>query len=49
MRWNVVGRARDEMAEATADWNSGGTRFGETRSSMGQMLAPQPLGPTGSR
>jgi redox-sensitive bicupin YhaK (pirin superfamily) len=49
MWWNFVGRSRDEMAEATADWNSGGTRFGETGSSMDRLPAPQPSGPAGSR
>ena len=49
MWWNFVGRSRDEMAEAAADWNSAGARFGETGSSMDRMPAPQPTGPSGSR
>ena len=48
MWWNFVGRSRDEMTEAAADWNSAGARFGETGSSMDRIPAPQPPGPTRS-
>jgi redox-sensitive bicupin YhaK (pirin superfamily) len=42
MWWNFVGRSRDEMAEAAADWNSAGARFGETGSSMDRIPGPRP-------
>ncbi len=42
MWWNFVGRSRQEMAEAAAEWNSGGERFGETGSTMARIPAPRP-------
>jgi redox-sensitive bicupin YhaK (pirin superfamily) len=42
MWWNFVGRSRQEMTDATADWNARGQRFGETGSSMARIAAPRP-------
>ena len=41
--WNFVGRSRQELAEAVADWNGGHPRFGEVRGYPGERLtAPRP-------
>jgi redox-sensitive bicupin YhaK (pirin superfamily) len=48
MWWNFVGRSREEMGDAMADWNSGAERFGETGSSMPRIRAPQPPWRTGA-
>jgi quercetin 2,3-dioxygenase len=40
MWWNFVGRSRDELAEAGAQWNAGSQRFGDTGSLMGRIPAP---------
>ncbi len=42
MWWNFVGRSREEMAEAAADWNAGPQRFGETGSALARIPAPRP-------
>jgi redox-sensitive bicupin YhaK (pirin superfamily) len=40
MWWNFVGRTRDEMADAVADWNAASDRFGDTGSAMARIPAP---------
>jgi quercetin 2,3-dioxygenase len=40
MWWNFVGRSRDEIDEATRDWEAGAERFGETGSPLGRIPAP---------
>ena len=40
MRWNFVGRSRDEVGEAGRQWNAGSDRFGDTGSSMARVPAP---------
>jgi hypothetical protein len=42
MWWNFVGRTRHEVAEAGRQWNAGAGPFGETRSSLARILAPDP-------
>lgn len=42
MWWNFVGRTREEMTLAVADWNAGGERFGEVRSELDRIPAPVP-------
>lgn len=36
--WNFVARSPEEIAEATADWNAGRSRFGEVRGSPSPRL-----------
>lgn len=40
--WNFVGRSRDELARAGAEWDAGAPRFGETGSTMARIPAPRP-------
>jgi redox-sensitive bicupin YhaK (pirin superfamily) len=40
MSWNFVGRSRDEVAEAAADWNAGAERFGTVESALARIPAP---------
>jgi len=40
MSWNFVGRSRDEVAQAAADWNAGADRFGIVDSSLARIPAP---------
>lgn len=40
MWWNFVGRTRDEMTTAVADWNEGSDRFGSTHSELARIAAP---------
>lgn len=40
MWWNFVGRTRDEMTTAVADWNEGSDRFGSTHSEPARIAAP---------
>jgi hypothetical protein len=42
MWWNFVGRTRDEMTGAVAEWNAGAERFGDTGSTMSRIPAPVP-------
>lgn len=45
MYWNFVGRTRDEIAQATEQWNAGDERFGEVRGyTRGRLDAPS-VGP----
>jgi redox-sensitive bicupin YhaK (pirin superfamily) len=41
MWWNFVGRTRDEVAEATADWDAGSERFGAVASELERIPAPE--------
>jgi quercetin 2,3-dioxygenase len=43
MWWNFVGRDRDELERAGADWNAGGARFGAVDSSLARIAAPRPF------
>jgi redox-sensitive bicupin YhaK (pirin superfamily) len=40
MWWNFVGRTREEMTAAVADWNGGDERFGRVHSSLERIPAP---------
>lgn len=40
MWWNFVGRTREEMTVAVAEWNDGHERFGEVRSDLARIAAP---------
>jgi quercetin 2,3-dioxygenase len=40
MSWNFVGRSREEVAEAAADWNAGADRFGAVDSHLTRIPAP---------
>ncbi|HEY7071746.1 MAG TPA: pirin family protein [Acidimicrobiales bacterium] len=40
MSWNFVGRSRDEVAQAAADWNDGADRFGTVDSPLARIPAP---------
>jgi redox-sensitive bicupin YhaK (pirin superfamily) len=40
MSWNFVGRSRDEVAQAAADWNAGAERFGTVDSALARIPAP---------
>jgi redox-sensitive bicupin YhaK (pirin superfamily) len=40
MWWNFVGRTRDEVAVARADWVAGSDRFGEVGSPLGRIDPP---------
>jgi hypothetical protein len=42
MWWNYVGRTRDEIAQAHADWTARDERFGAVRSSLGAIDVPPP-------
>jgi redox-sensitive bicupin YhaK (pirin superfamily) len=42
MSWNFVARTREEVDAATADWNSGSDRFGDTGSPLARIPAPAP-------
>jgi hypothetical protein len=42
MSWNFVGRSRDEVARAAADWNAGRERFGAVASPLDRIPAPEP-------
>lgn len=42
MGWNFVGRSRDEVAQAGADWNAGHERFGTVASALARIPAPDP-------
>ena len=44
MSWNFVGRSRDEVARAAADWNAGHARFGAVASRLDRIPAPEPGG-----
>ena len=44
MSWNFVGRSRDEVDRAAADWNAGHERFGTVASSLARIPAPAPPG-----
>jgi quercetin 2,3-dioxygenase len=43
MWWNFVARTREEMHEATRDWQVHAARFGEVRSDLDRIPAPPPL------
>lgn len=38
--WNFVGRTREELVTAVADWNQGSDRFGETGSTLARLPSP---------
>jgi redox-sensitive bicupin YhaK (pirin superfamily) len=40
MSWNFVGRSRDEVTQAAADWNAGAGRFGTVESALARIPAP---------
>jgi redox-sensitive bicupin YhaK (pirin superfamily) len=40
MSWNFVGRSRDEVAQAAADWNAESERFGGVDSALARIPAP---------
>lgn len=40
MWWNFVGRTREEMTAAVADWNGGDERFGAVHSTLDRIPAP---------
>ena len=40
MRWNFVGRTRDEVLQAAADWNAGDDRFAPVDSTLPRIPAP---------
>jgi redox-sensitive bicupin YhaK (pirin superfamily) len=40
MGWNFVGRSRDELDRAAADWNAGSERFGDVDSGLPRIPAP---------
>src|SRR5262245_12759133 len=40
MSWNFVGRSRDEVAQAAADWNAEAERFGTVASALARIPAP---------
>ncbi|MGY6500060.1 MAG: pirin family protein [Acidimicrobiales bacterium] len=40
MWWNFVGRSRDEVAQAAADWNATADRFGQVASPLDRIPAP---------
>jgi hypothetical protein len=40
MWWNFVGRTREEMTAAVADWNGGDERFGQVHSTLDRIPAP---------
>jgi redox-sensitive bicupin YhaK (pirin superfamily) len=42
MWWNYVGRSRDEISAAHAEWTERAARFGRVRSSLGEIDAPPP-------
>jgi redox-sensitive bicupin YhaK (pirin superfamily) len=42
MGWNFVGRSRDEVTQAGADWNAGHERFGTVASALARIPAPGP-------
>jgi quercetin 2,3-dioxygenase len=42
MGWNFVGRSRDEVTQAGADWNAGHERFGRVASALARIPAPDP-------
>jgi hypothetical protein len=44
MSWNFVGRSRDEVDRAAADWNAGHERFGTVASPLARIPAPAPPG-----
>jgi redox-sensitive bicupin YhaK (pirin superfamily) len=40
MWWNFVGRSREEMVAARADWEGHGERFADVRTPLGRIAAP---------
>jgi hypothetical protein len=40
MAWNFVGRSREELDRAAADWNAGDERFGTVDSRLPRIPAP---------
>jgi redox-sensitive bicupin YhaK (pirin superfamily) len=40
MAWNFVGRSREELDRAAADWNAGDERFGSVDSRLPRIPAP---------
>ncbi len=42
MWWNFVGRSRDEVRQAGADWNAEHPRFGTVASPLARIPAPEP-------
>ena len=40
MWWNFVGRSRDELEQATREWNDGSERFGTVESVLARIPAP---------
>jgi redox-sensitive bicupin YhaK (pirin superfamily) len=42
MSWNFVGRSRDEVDRAAAEWNAHDARFGEVASALARIPAPGP-------
>jgi hypothetical protein len=42
MWWNFVARSADEVSTFYADWRDHGERFGDVRSALGRIAAPQP-------
>ena len=45
MYWNFVARTREEIVEATEQWNAAHSRFGEVRGYTRGRLAAPPVGP----
>jgi quercetin 2,3-dioxygenase len=43
MWWNFVGRHRDELNQAYADWRDHSTRFGPVNSTLDRIEAPRPF------
>jgi redox-sensitive bicupin YhaK (pirin superfamily) len=43
MWWNFVGRSRDELAQARAEWQAGSERFGVVDSTLPRTPAPVPF------
>jgi redox-sensitive bicupin YhaK (pirin superfamily) len=41
MWWNFVGRTREEVAAARADWEAGADRFGPVSSPLDRIAAPE--------
>ncbi len=42
MWWNFVARTREEVDQAVADWESRSARFGDVRTTLARIAAPQP-------
>ncbi len=49
MAWNFVGRTREELDDAYADWSGGEPRFGAVDSGLRRIPAPPPPWAVGGR